>query len=276
MSPGNDPADELAQGLEPIQQVHCGVCAQGVGAAAVLCRECQASYHPDCWKYQGGCSRFGCSAVPASRPEEAGKPMAPRALSTAISRVNWTEIFFATVCLLVMGGLVSWSAAFGHFWPSLLGNLSALMTLGGLAALGSGIVMLAASLLTLSMQRFKASAGWILLGILALGLGTLGMGLGLRLGTDETKVACEPVIDALTSFRTDAGIYPKKLDELVPRYLPSLPEPFRANSPMSGVTYGLSSGPDGPTDAYFMSSMLGMGFYRCSYNSSTKQWRVWD
>lgn len=44
--------------------IRCGVCAEQVSGHASVCSLCDAPYHTDCWKYNGGCAVFGCRAAP--------------------------------------------------------------------------------------------------------------------------------------------------------------------------------------------------------------------
>jgi len=45
----------------------CAICLSpvGLGEEQAVCPECQAVYHGECWKENGGCAVYGCSQVPA-------------------------------------------------------------------------------------------------------------------------------------------------------------------------------------------------------------------
>ncbi len=47
----------------PIMEGICGVCRQSLaGDALAACTRCGASYHPDCWRYNGRrCAVYACT-----------------------------------------------------------------------------------------------------------------------------------------------------------------------------------------------------------------------
>ena len=52
---------------------NCAIClsAVGPGEETTVCPACQAVYHADCWKENGGCAVYGCSQVPAVEKRQA-------------------------------------------------------------------------------------------------------------------------------------------------------------------------------------------------------------
>lgn len=48
--------------------VKCGICGSGIEGLATVCGSCETPHHPDCWKYNTGCSVYGCRAAPAPVP----------------------------------------------------------------------------------------------------------------------------------------------------------------------------------------------------------------
>jgi hypothetical protein len=53
--------------------VRCGICGCSLAGETTVCRTCETPFHPDCWRYNGGCSIYGCAgrpgqSVPAERP----------------------------------------------------------------------------------------------------------------------------------------------------------------------------------------------------------------
>lgn len=43
------------------RDARCRVCGEGFDGPVVLCRECGAPHHKDCWRYLGRCTVYGCS-----------------------------------------------------------------------------------------------------------------------------------------------------------------------------------------------------------------------
>jgi hypothetical protein len=72
---------------------------------------------------------------------------------------------------------------------------------------------------------------------------------------------CAPAINALDAYHSDHGLYPEKLDELVPQYLPRVPSPM-ADRRLESVTYKLR-----PADSYQLEfRYVGPGMNYCDYS----------
>lgn len=57
---GRDPGVEVTE-VSATADATCQVCGDAIGAARrVHCRSCRTAHHDDCWKYNDGCSVFGC------------------------------------------------------------------------------------------------------------------------------------------------------------------------------------------------------------------------
>jgi hypothetical protein len=52
---------------------NCAICLSPVGAAdeQTVCPACQAVYHAECWKENGGCAVYGCAQVPVVEKRQA-------------------------------------------------------------------------------------------------------------------------------------------------------------------------------------------------------------
>lgn len=77
----------------------------------------------------------------------------------------------------------------------------------------------------------------------------------------------ERVVKACEDFHVDNGQYPKTLDELVPRYLPSVP---RAKYSLDGKFWYYNHG------SGYTLCWVKIGFCRKVYSSETEQWRHLD
>jgi hypothetical protein len=90
------------------------------------------------------------------------------------------------------------------------------------------------------------------------------------------RKAAQPVIDALAAYRAERGVYPDKLDELVPKYLAKLPAEFGDDLPRPGVIdYRRHRGSARHPESYGMVFFVFM-LTRCSYDPETRSWRTWD
>ena len=64
--------------MTPVPDKNCLACHQPVAAEQlVICHECQAPYHRQCWQSRGGCAMPGCAANPASSAASGSLPPAP-------------------------------------------------------------------------------------------------------------------------------------------------------------------------------------------------------
>ena len=52
---------------------NCAICLSPIGPAddKAVCPACNAAYHADCWKENGGCAVYGCAQVPAVEKRQA-------------------------------------------------------------------------------------------------------------------------------------------------------------------------------------------------------------
>ena len=81
----------------------------------------------------------------------------------------------------------------------------------------------------------------------------------------------ERIVKACESFHSDSGRYPKTLNELVPRYLPSIP---RAKYSLDGdFGYYNSGDSSGPAPALWWNKF---GFLRKIYSFESKEWDYLD
>ena len=63
--------------------VRCAVCATEAAGSLNACAACGATYHSDCWSYNGGCAVYGCAAAPR-RPDAIPIDVVPR-------RARWSR-----------------------------------------------------------------------------------------------------------------------------------------------------------------------------------------
>jgi hypothetical protein len=77
----------------------------------------------------------------------------------------------------------------------------------------------------------------------------------------------EPLVHALSEFRSDRGKYPDSLEELVPAYLPALPK-GDANQRPSDPEYGSAA------DGYSLSFRYsGPGLNSCHFDDNSDVWQ---
>jgi len=60
--------EQVRKQIEVERAVRCAVCASEARGALNACGACGTIYHADCWRYNGGCAVYGCTAAPP--PEE--------------------------------------------------------------------------------------------------------------------------------------------------------------------------------------------------------------
>lgn len=82
------------------------------------------------------------------------------------------------------------------------------------------------------------------------------------------EINSERIIKAVDAFHVAKGRYLKTLDELVPKYLPSVP---RAKYCMNGVFRYFNE-----PGSYCMLMWSKLGFYRKIYHFDSKQWGAVD
>jgi hypothetical protein len=52
--------------LQVLPEGTCQVCGTCMKAMSVRCETCQTPHHPECWKYLGRCSTYGCKGKRAA------------------------------------------------------------------------------------------------------------------------------------------------------------------------------------------------------------------
>lgn len=57
-----------------MERALCQVCGDGIDEDRVYCSSCHAPHHPDCWKFNGGCSIFACGGKHSSRSDRRFAP----------------------------------------------------------------------------------------------------------------------------------------------------------------------------------------------------------
>jgi len=55
--------DFVAPATTPVEHLKCAVCGEAIGAEYVVCRQCSAPHHLECWKYNGVCGMFACKEM---------------------------------------------------------------------------------------------------------------------------------------------------------------------------------------------------------------------
>lgn len=80
--------------------IRCAVCASEAIGSVVACEECAAVYHPDCWRYNGGCAVYGCSGAP--------RPAGPLRLEITASRPRIYARVLAGAALAMFFALGVW------------------------------------------------------------------------------------------------------------------------------------------------------------------------
>ena len=108
----------------------------------------------------------------------------------------------------------------------------------------------------------------LLLVVLAGALGTALIGLIVLTSSpslSEVRLRADPIVDALYAFQRDHGKPPGTLDELVPSYLPRLPDPPRRTSGWRYETFG--------GDGSRFSLDVVTRDKRWHYTSENKEWR---
>ena len=112
--------------------------------------------------------------------------------------------------------------------------------------------------------------GWRI-AVIRLSMPILTLAIAVANGNLQWKISdlhAEKVIKACEDFHTDNGRYPTTLDELVPKYLSSVPH---AKYCMMGNFMYICAG-----DEYSMLIWSRFGFYRQIYNFGKKQWSNLD
>ena len=98
-----------------LERAICGVCGEGFTEKPIICPECHAPHHDDCWYYIGGCATYGCPGRDTrNRPrfQPPSRRPIPRTLEQIVlpddeideSPFVYTSIAFA------LGGFVSFIA----------------------------------------------------------------------------------------------------------------------------------------------------------------------
>lgn len=58
---GKEQGIEFVQPAQtPMEHVKCAICGEPMGTEYVVCRQCSAPHHLECWKYNGLCGMFAC------------------------------------------------------------------------------------------------------------------------------------------------------------------------------------------------------------------------
>ena len=81
----------------------------------------------------------------------------------------------------------------------------------------------------------------------------------------EIKQKAEPIIDAFNAFKSRNGVAPNSIDELVPSYLPKLPDipiSIEKHPPTGHIVLVIRYTPSWPA----------VGQVICSVDTSTRQW----
>lgn len=199
------------------------------------------------------------------------------------------SIAFALVFVLLLRRSVKWALFFLGFLVVLEAGitLGAVYTYGG--AFGPGALMCfagpiaaAVSLIVLLLKirkffhQFPEDRARILVYLLG-GLFIAILQLAPFFGPTVIRSVCfvrhrvqgEAIVEAMEAYRADRGRYPAELDELVPRYLPSIPTPPCTRLSYHEDEYGLQECRSGET-LLITDSVDGMLVER--YNFSSGNW----
>lgn len=141
---------------------------------------------------------------------------------------------------------------------------------GIISMLLSGTIVLASTGMAFYALRTRrwghlAYSGVAILAVVASLLVSRSVSHRQRIGS---IAAAQPVLAAIERFRTERGVYPETIHQLVPAYLPAEP---RTRMGFNGTPFHLRSKPGKLTLYFDLPAAM-----RCSYDSESKQWHVHD
>lgn len=89
----------------------CQVCGEPLtGQPVVVCHRCRTPHHRDCWRYNRGCSVFGCGCRTSEAPAPASGADEPFTVEAPASRGVFAALLTAAIATLLAGiGLASFS-----------------------------------------------------------------------------------------------------------------------------------------------------------------------